>query len=36
MFWRLIKYSNAVYININNDKSLFKIIIVKFLTKCAK
>ena len=36
MFLRFIKHSNDVYINTNNNKSLFKIIIMKLLTKCAK
>ena len=36
MFWRSIEHANDVYMNKNNNKSLFKIIIVKVLTKCAK
>ena len=36
MLWRFNNYSNDVYINKNNNKSLFKIIIVKLLIKCEK
>ena len=31
-----IKHLNDVYINKKNNKSLFKIIIMKLFTKCAK
>ena len=36
MFWRLKKHSNDVYINKNNNKSEFKLIMIKLLTQCAK
>ena len=36
MFWRFIKHSNDVCIDENNNKSLFKIMIMKVLNKCAK